>query len=412
MPRFSLSRRAALAALAAGSQSFGAPFRALPFTIRREVPLQDANPQFCWFHPRAVAIPKRGVRGMPRVVMTLSKHLDEDDHYSGLWYMYTDDLGATWKGPFEPKELVARSAADGMHESVHDVTPGWHAKSGKVLAVGGRTYYAPSGKHVSGQIGKGGTAYAVYDPVRDRWSEWRTLEFPNEPMFANCRSACSQFVVKNDGAVLVPVYFQNLPTPHDGVTVLECRFDGTTLRYQRHGSVFSDNTKRGLAEPSLVANGGKYYLTIRHDDYGYATVSDDGLNYRPMKRWTFDDGSDLGSFNTQQHWLAHSDGLFLCYTSRRPENKHIARARAPLFIGQVDPERLCVVRPTEQILIPERGLMLGNFGADAITEHESWVTDAEFLWYRAGLKPTAKGGNGSVWVARVQWSKPNRLAAR
>jgi hypothetical protein len=73
-------------------------------------------------------------------------------------------------------------------------------------------------------------------------------------------------------------------------------------------------------------------------------------------------------------------------------------------MAQVDPERLQVVRSTEQVLIPERGLMLGNFGAATVTANEAWVTDAEFLWYSHGYKPTEKGGNGSVWVARVNWS--------
>ena len=45
-------------------------------------------------------------------------------------------------------------------------------------------------------------------------------------------------------------------------------------------------------------------------------MSKDGLQYGPIHDWTFDDGSDLGSYNTQAHWLVHSDGLFLSYTRR------------------------------------------------------------------------------------------------
>jgi hypothetical protein len=373
--------------------------------------LQKDSPEFCWFHPRVAAIPGKGQAGSPRVVMTLSQHLDADDHYSGLWYMVTDDLGRTWTEPKAPPALAAREEEAGLHSSVHDVTPGWHRHSGKLLAIGARTFYRPDGKHISNEINRGGTAYASYDPLADSWSEWRQVEFPDHPIFTNCRCACSQWLVKPNGRLLLPTYFQNIGTPFDSVTVVECAFDGRRLNYVRHGNVLSDHTKRGLAEPSITWQGGRYYLTIRHDDYAYVTTSRDGLTYGPMRKWTFDDGSDLGSFNTQQHWLAHSGGLYLCYTSRRPENRHIARARAPLFIGQVDTDRLCVIRQTEQILIPERGLMLGNFGAAAITPQESWVTDAEFIWYKAGLKPTAKGGNGSVWVARVEWDKPNGLLA-
>jgi len=48
-------------------------------------------------------------------------------------------------------------------------------------------------------------------------------------------------------------------------------------------------------------------------------------------------------------------------------------------MAQVDPEKLQVIRRTEQELIPERGVMLGNFGAAAVDENETWVTDSEFI---------------------------------
>ena len=117
--------------------------------------------------------------------------------------------------------------------------------------------------------------------------------------------------------------------------------------------------------------------------------------------WTFDDGAELGSYNTQQHWLAHGDGLFLAYTRRGADNDHIFRHRAPLFIAQVDPDRLCVLRATEAVLIPERGATMGNFGAGPITARESWVTVGEGMFFPEVYK---KGGaTGAVFVARVRW---------
>ena len=167
------------------------------------------------------------------------------------------------------------------------------------------------------------------------------------------------------------------------------------------------NVVRGLCEPSIIAFRDRFYLTIRNDIKGYVTVSSDGLHYQPIKPWTFDDGSELGSYNTQQHWLAHSDGLFLSYTRRGANNDHIPRNRAPIFLAQVDPGRLCVIRKTERPIIPERGAMLGNFGAAAITAGESWVTDAEYM---LSAQPNPRGADGSVFAARVIWSRPNRLA--
>jgi hypothetical protein len=57
-------------------------------------------------------------------------------------------------------------------------------------------------------------------------------------------------------------------------------------------------------------------------------------------------------------------------------------------------------------LIPERGVMLGNFGASNITPEEAWVTDSEFI---DNGRKHAKGADGSTWVVRVKWAKPNRL---
>ncbi|MBC7967469.1 MAG: exo-alpha-sialidase, partial [Fuerstia sp.] len=53
-----------------------------------------------------------------------------------------------------------------------------------------------------------------------------------------------------------------------------------------------------------------------------------------------------------------------------------------------------------------RGVMLGNFGAAAVSAYESWVTDAEFI---VSDKRHPKGADGTVWLGRVFWSKPNQL---
>ncbi len=121
------------------------------------------------------------------------------------------------------------------------------------------------------------------------------------------------------------------------------------------------------------------------------TKGDDGLHFDPIRPWTFDDGAELGSYNTQQHWLMHSDGLLLVYTRRGANNDHIMRHRAPLFAAEVDRERLCVRRGTERILIPERGGEMGNFGASAIDARESWVTVGEGVWDDAAHR-RARGG--------------------
>ncbi len=207
---------------------------------------------------------------------------------------------------------------------------------------------------------------------------------------------------------MLPFYFsESAEVPH-AVTVVECAFDGQRLRYLRHGDEIALDVDRGLVEPSLAHNRGGYFLTLRNDRKAYVTHGSDGLHYQPIQPWTFDDGEELGSYNTQQHWLAHSDGLFLVYTRRGADNDHVMRHRAPLFIAQVDAGKLQVIRDSERVLVPERGATLGNFGAAAIDAHESWVTVAEGIWNDEARR---RGAEGAVFVARVVWSRPNKLVA-
>lgn len=84
------------------------------------------------------------------------------------------------------------------------------------------------------------------------------------------------------------------------------------------------------------------------------------------------------------------------------------RHRAPLFIAQVDPERLHVVRSTEQVLLPERGATMGNFGAAPITPDESWVTVAEGIWSDDARR---RGAEGAVLLARVISAPQSKPAA-
>jgi len=338
--------------------------------------------------------------------MTLQKHLRVSDHYSGLSVMRTSDLGKSWTDPDPRPELDWVREPSGVDIAVADVTPGWHPQSGRLIAVGAQVRYSRDGRQLEDQPRAHQTAYAVFDPKTDHWSRWKRLEMPPGDDFNFARNACAQWLVEPDGSVLMPFYIGTSTREPRSVTVVRCSFDGRQLTYEGHGNVMSLDVARGLVEPSLVKLHGSYYLTIRNDVKGYVTVSEYGLNYRAIKPWTFDDGKELGSYNTQQHWLAHSDGLFLVYTRRGADNDHMFRHRAPLFIGQVDPEKLHVVRSTERVLVPERGATLGNFGAAAINENESWVTVAEGIWNDAARQ---RGADGSLFVARVVWAKPNRL---
>jgi hypothetical protein len=379
----------------------------VPFSVKADVAHRELSNKFCWFHPRAAAIPGFGKDGNPAVIMTIQKHLVVSDFYSGMYYMRTDDLGKTWTGPIEIPELAWQYEPDGTTVSVADVTPGWHEKTGKLIAIGIKVRYSKEGKQLLDKPRSHDAAYAIFDPENNSWSSWKMISNVPEPesKFYLVNPGCVQWLVRPDGKVLIPIYFSGPELKESSVTVFECSFDGNTLSYIRHGDEMTIEGGRGLGEPSLAFYKNTYYLTMRNNFKGYVTRSKDCLQWDPYKAWTFDDGQDLGSYNTQAHWLVHKDGLFLSYTRRGANNDHIARNRAPIFLAQVDPENLSVLRSTEQVLIPERGVMLGNFGASAITKEESWVTDAEFI---VGDKPHPRGADGSVWTSRVIWSKKNK----
>jgi len=78
----------------------------------------------------------------------------------------------------------------------------------------------------------------------------------------------------------------------------------------------------------------------------------------------------------------------------------------PLFMAQVDSKRLHAIRETEQVLVPERGARLGNFGVTDVSSLETWVTVAEWMQPRGVEK---YGSDGSVFISRIHWAKPNRL---
>lgn len=114
----------------------------LGFSVKFDTVMEHDDGKFLWFHPRVAAIPKAGRDGQPTVVMTLQKHLHTSDHYSGLYFMRSDDLGAAWTKPEMPPELDWRKESDKVDIAVADVTPIWHAPSGKVLAVGAEVRYS------------------------------------------------------------------------------------------------------------------------------------------------------------------------------------------------------------------------------------------------------------------------------
>lgn len=376
----------------------------LAYTIDLQSVTEDFDGEKCWFHPRAGVIPQPN--GTPILVLTMQRwYVSVSDYFSGLSMVQSKDLGKTWSAPTTPESLAMRKENERTTVGVCDFTPGWHPQSGKLLGLGHTVRYE-DGKLMPDPRPRE-TAWSVYDAEAAAWNPWQTITMPDRPEFFNSGNGCGQWLVEDSGDLLVPFYFKPKDTSVYASSVMRCRFDGHTVTYLEHGDPLRIATPRGVYEPSLTRFQGRFYITLRNDDRAYVSRGTDGLNFEPIRPWTFDDGEEIGSYNTQAHWVTHSDALFLVYTRKGANNDHIPRNRAPLFMSQVDTERMCLLRATEQIVVPERGAMLGNFGVVTVSPNETWITDAEGMYKPEEARK--HGATGAVWASKIRWSKPNLI---
>lgn len=373
--------------------------------IERTVMTHGYDGTMCWVHARAGAIPAADDTTPPTVVLTTQPlMLTGSDVFYALNSSVSRDWGKTWS-PLTPQAGFERwKIEDGIEETVSDFTPAWHQASGKLLGTGHTVRYRDNRVM---KVRPRFTAYSIYDPSADTWGKPKVMKMPDEAKFENSGAGSVQRYDLPDGNILLPVYYKDPKKGKFSVTVCLCRFDGSELTYLKHGSELSIDVRRGFAEPSITRFGERFFLTLRNDVHGYVTSSSDGLTYDKPRRWTFDDGSDLGNYNTQQHWVTHPTGLYLVYTRRGADNDHVFRHRAPLFIARVDPEKLHVIRSTEQVLIPQRGARLGNFGIAQVSPTQTWVIASEWMQARGPIPIDNKyGADNSIHIAKIKWKSP------
>lgn len=356
-----------------------------------------------WFHPRACMISGEPVA---TAFMTLQE-IKGSDYFGPVQWMTSPDFGKTWSEPQPVPPLGRVKLADGGEEGVCDTVPDWHAQTKSVLAVGQSVVYRGS-KFSLDQPAR----FPIYAVWRDgKWGERRKLEW-NDPRGAAIYSNnCGQRVVLANGDVLLALTHGAVLKKPRSVTSVICSFDGETLAIKQVGEEISHGAGRGLLEPSVTQFGGRFFLTLRaEDNRGYVCASDDGLKWSPKQAWSWDDGEALTMSTTQQHWLTHSDALFLVYTRKDATNVNLFRWRAPLWMAQVDPKTLRLIRKTESVVLPLVGdgvndpkhtAQMGNFQTTNASPDESWVTDGE--WQpQNGLK-------GDLLLARIRWTKKNEL---
>ncbi|QDU79313.1 hypothetical protein Pla110_10210 [Polystyrenella longa] len=371
--------------------------------VERTVVHSGYDGVYCWVHPRAGAIPGK----TPSVVMTMQKlWLKGSDIFQPLKEMRTDDLGETWSGPSDTS-FAHREEEGGITAGVCDFTPAWHAKTKTLLGIGHTVRY--ENNHVQKGRRKRETSFATYDNDSRTWSDWDVVQMPDmKNKFYHSGAGCSQRVDLPDGDLLIPFYFSDGINPHRKVSVMRCAFDGKKVEYLEHGSELDIPTHRGALEPSLTYFQDEFFVTIRHGDgHGYVARSKDGLQFSEPQPWKWDDGTELSTGDTQQHWISHQDGFYLVFTYKREDNQHVFRQRAPLFMAEVDPETLSLKKETLQVLVPERGARLGNFQVVTVSPQESWVTVTEWM-QPVGCEK--RGSDNSVYAVKIKWNTPNEYA--
>lgn len=384
-----------------------------PYRVQLDTLARGFDGEKCWVHPRAGIIPAPGGAEQGKtssVVLTMQKLLlSGSDIFDALADIRTDDLGKTWSAVREHTQTLGRrNEPNDIMVGACDFTPKWHARTRKLLGIGQTVRYQ---NNMVMEKRQRETCYSVYDDQAKTWSAWKMLVMPDAPKFYAAGAGSAQRLDIANGDILLPIYFKGKEEPFYRVTVVRCSFDGTALKYLEHGDEFEHNAGRGLYEPSLTRFGKKYYLTMRNDKAGFVSVGDDGLHFSKPQRWNWDDGTELGNYNTQQHWVNHTDTLYLAYTRKGSHNDHVFRHRAPLFLAQVDPDRLHVLRQTERIAVPERGARLGNFAVVDVNERETWITVAEWMqtWPpNYIIRPdNIYQADNRVYAARIRWTKPN-----
>lgn len=362
-----------------------------------------------WFHPRACLVPGPG--DQPRVFMNLQS-IGGSDYFGPVHAMHSDDLRQSWTDPVPvpPLGRIPVPGHEGLEAGVCDVVPQYHPASDTTLCLGHVVFYRGPRFSKNDQLAR----YPVYAVRRSdgSWSERKILEWDDPRGGFIYSNNCGQRVNLPNGDILLAFTF-GPKSEARMVAGVRCSFDGENLEILEVGPALKNPAGRGLLEPSVTRFRDRFYLTIRAEDSrGYVSVSEDGLHYQQQRAWTWDDGEPVDMSTTQQHWLTHSDALYLVYTRKDPTNENVIRWRSPLWTARVDPDTLTLIRSTERVVLPLDGdgvnepdqvPLMGNFHITNISETESWVTVGEWL-PRGGAK-------GNLLLARLRWSRPNGTVA-
>ena len=357
----------------------------------------EFNFKECYVHARGGALDENNL------VLTMQKlNVAGCDDFYPISVLTSADGGKSWTEPKEDSAFVTDVDADGLRRVGCDATHLFHKKTGTLIVAGHNACYEGTSNWPAKKY-KRSTFYTTYDPACGKFAPINRIDLPADAYPMGAANGCCQYIEEENGDVLMPmaVFHEDAPS---GTSVFRLGFDGERFTVKEIGNELSYPVARGIGEASITRYKGKYYQTIRNDECALWSVSEDSLHFSEPKKWTWDTGYELPSYNTQAHWLQCDGKLYLVYTRKAGNNDHVFRHRAPLFMAEVDVENMCVLRHTEKIVVPERGARLGNFGVIQINENKAIITVTEWMqFYTGDAHICAKhGSDNSLFVTVVE----------
>jgi len=364
----------------------------IKFSYTRQKHFSGFDGKFCKIYPVTASDGKILLMCYSHLLLTGS------DVFFGKYVTKSFDNGKTFDEPCI-QENLKDIFSDGVRKT-QNLWPLYNKKHNKWLGFGNAEFYADD-KHpiLRGGIAVSEPLFSKLDAENGQFYDCEVLDFPFE---YTAVTPILQFIEYDNGDVLIPFYFVPKDNPKSCCVTVRYDISGDKPKVVEYGKPLSDNKyPRGICEPSIAKLGDKIYMTIRCDDTALWSVSDDGFNFGELHEWTFDDGTVIGCYNTQQHWVINKDGLFLAYTRKGAHNDHVFRHRAPIFMARFDEENGCLIKESEVILVPELGARLGNFHVIE-TPDGALLTVAEWM---QGLGCEKYGSDNTIWVTHINWEE-------